>query len=241
MDILYTKYAIFYDEFHKNKNYEQEVRYIRSFFPKSKFNLKILDVGCGTGEHLSVLEKEKNFICYGLDKNKAMIKLAKKKLKQTKLCVSNLNNIKINQKFDVILCLFNTVYFTKTIKNFKQFVKKIYSLLNDGGVFIFDLSLYLERFVGNDAFKFILDSNSNRYLLCEIRSSKLSYNYIVSEYDNNILVKKEKYLFKFFELSKLKKICDNYFSCDFFSDGISRNSFKNLKNSVWCVCYKTFK
>ena len=49
----YCKYSDFYDIFNKYRNYNRELRFILEIAKNKKY---LLDLGCGTGTHLSMLE-----------------------------------------------------------------------------------------------------------------------------------------------------------------------------------------
>ena len=72
----YNKYSDFYDIFNKYRNYNREMRFILKIVKNKKW---ILDVGCGTGIHLNILENL-GYKVNGLDINENMINLAKERV-----------------------------------------------------------------------------------------------------------------------------------------------------------------
>ena len=69
----------YYDLIFFNKNYKKEVSYILKKTRKIKVK-KILDAGCGTGTHSDLIYKSKKTKIFGLDKNRYLINIAKKKI-----------------------------------------------------------------------------------------------------------------------------------------------------------------
>lgn len=70
-----------------------------------KADMNILDIGCGTGAHLRLYQKEKCNI-FGIDLSPAMLKVAQEKLgddAELKLCDATETGFEDN-KFDLILC-----------------------------------------------------------------------------------------------------------------------------------------
>jgi len=100
-----------------------------------KKNLKkVLDVGCGEAQFYNHF-KRKEYL--GLDIDEIKIKKVKKKYPKCKIKKANFNNLKINKKFDIILCLevdsLNNVYNSKKSLNF---LRKIISLTSKNGYVI---------------------------------------------------------------------------------------------------------
>ena len=99
-------------------------------------NKSILEIGCGFGLGFEYLyQNSKDYI--GTDINEEQINLAKKNSKyENKFLMLKLKDIKkLNQKFDIIICL-ATVYYLD-INEFLDVSKKI---LNQNGQIIFDMS-----------------------------------------------------------------------------------------------------
>ena len=103
-----------------------------------KNNSNVLDVGCGTGNFLKILEdSNKNLNLYGIDISEKMLKIAKNKLKNTKLFINQAEKINSKEKFDYI---FTTDAFHH-LSNREMFVKKSYKALKkQGTIIIADLS-----------------------------------------------------------------------------------------------------
>ena len=103
-----SSFAKYFDKIYHDKNYESECKFIIKILNhyqnyKSK---KILDLGCGTGNHSLILAR-KNFDVVGIDKSKVAIKIAKKKIVQSdysvKFFVENMANFFLNKKFDACI------------------------------------------------------------------------------------------------------------------------------------------
>jgi ubiquinone/menaquinone biosynthesis C-methylase UbiE len=94
-------------------------------------NKKLLDVGCGTGEHIGKLSNM-NIECTGLDLSKHMIEKAKNKFSKPTYDVGDVDNSMryVESSFDGILCTYFTIYY---IKNKRQFFDNTYKWLKPGG------------------------------------------------------------------------------------------------------------
>ncbi|MFC1454942.1 class I SAM-dependent methyltransferase [Candidatus Undinarchaeota archaeon] len=75
---------------------------------KNKFILnfidgeKVLDVGCGTGHLIAEIAKRKKVV--GTDIHDSIIKVAKKRNPGIKIIKDSIENTKINEKFDTVVC-----------------------------------------------------------------------------------------------------------------------------------------
>lgn len=133
----YDKLAEYYDKIYFNKDYEKEVRFIQGVL--EKFNTRsVLDVGCGTGEHISRLEKL-GFRCDGLDLSKGMLSIAKQKVKNAQLFLGDMRSFNLSKKYDAILCMFATFNYNLTIKDAIRALLNFRKHLNDDGIVLLDL------------------------------------------------------------------------------------------------------
>src|SRR3989344_1000611 len=93
-----------------------------------KGNSRILDVGCGTGNFLSILEKRhKTTKLYGIDISREMLRIAENKLKKSILLINSAEEMKFKNKFDYVFSTEAFHHFSnpkKAVKNFYNTLKK---------------------------------------------------------------------------------------------------------------------
>ena len=136
----YKRLAKYYDIFNRNKNYVSEARFIVELL--KKHNAKnVLDVGCGTGTHISFLEKA-GFKCTGIDLNQEMLDIAKEKVR-ARLIQADMVSFDLNEKFDAIICMFASFNHLVSKQDAEKAVKCFFNHLNTKGVLLLDLHKYL--------------------------------------------------------------------------------------------------
>jgi ubiquinone/menaquinone biosynthesis C-methylase UbiE len=156
-DAIYDSfYAKYYDDLHSNKecNVEQ-LKIIVSFAKNIKF-VKLLDIGCGTGYHVYMLDKMK-YDVIGLDKSADMIKQAKLKYMNCEFIVADFlkNNLFDYNSFTHLICLNKTFY---SFKDKELFFEKSNFLLNADGLLIIHI-------VNREKFKpFVVSQNDKTVL-----------------------------------------------------------------------------
>jgi len=136
--LIYADQGHYYDLIYKWKDYKKEVAIIESLIAKFKGSegKKLLDVGCGTGEHIKYLKDY--YDCVGMDINSSLLKIAAKKLKGTKFIKGSMIDFKIDEKFDVITCLFSSIGYVKTLGNLEKTLGNFFLHLKRGGVVIIE-------------------------------------------------------------------------------------------------------
>jgi ubiquinone/menaquinone biosynthesis C-methylase UbiE len=140
-------YARYYDQIYlKIKDYEKEAeavkRVIRQFEEKRSKNL--LDIGCGTGEHLKHLSSK--FECTGIDINKGMIDLAKEKVPNAKFRVADMMKFNLKEKFDVVTCLFGAFGYVETFNNMVKTLGNFHKHLREKGLVIVEPWIFRKDF-----------------------------------------------------------------------------------------------
>lgn len=98
---------------------------------------KLLDIGCGTGNHVANLGS-KGYEIIGIDVSPSMIEEAKEKYPQYNFQIADAENSNTFQPntFTHITCLYFTIYY---FKNRHQILQNIYNWLMPGGYFIVHL------------------------------------------------------------------------------------------------------
>lgn len=214
-------YAKHYDTIYLNTHrIKFEITKIISIDTNNKFT-KILDVGCGTGEHVKLLFDKKLDIT-GLDKSQYMINEAKKKYPKCNYIVAditNSNNYNLDiESFTHILCLGKTIY-ELTKKEKDMFIENCFNLLNTGGYLIVNL-------VDREKFKpYVQNTNSDS-------KSKIVFNpENHGKNIDNIIVKFDKdnefkSTFKRIDIKETKSDLNNKIPYAIYED-----QFKNFANN----------
>jgi ubiquinone/menaquinone biosynthesis C-methylase UbiE len=109
---------------------------------------RLLELACGTGEML--LSFGSNFFVTGLDRSGEMLERAKMKLPRTRFIQSDMRDFEIDDRFDVILCLFNSLNQLTEKEDWNQVFRCVARHLNSDGVFILELNMpqKFERLLG---------------------------------------------------------------------------------------------
>lgn len=143
MSSVYEKYGEYYDLIYCDKSYEKECRDIVEYFDKFlEFEVRrILDIGCGTGNHSLILAKM-GYEVTGIDVSEVMIARAIKKAENLNLnvdfYVQDMRAIKLNREFDVAICLFGTFGYLVTDEDVLKALSSIRKHLVKNGLLIFD-------------------------------------------------------------------------------------------------------
>jgi SAM-dependent methyltransferase len=140
MKIFGKAYSKYYNLLYKDKNYQNEYKYIRELLEKhgngSKTN--ILDIGYGTGKHLGFFKKD-GYAVSGVDVSENMVCEARKYLDQEEdLICCKASGFKFNRKFETIISLFHVMNYQTENDEFKKVFQNVSKHLIVGGLFIFD-------------------------------------------------------------------------------------------------------
>lgn len=128
-------FAKYYDQIYLKRNdYKNESEVVQDIIRRfeRKPSKTLLDVGCGTREHLKYLSR--HFHCTGLDISREMIKTARVKVPNARLKIANMINFKLQGKFDVITCLFSSIGYVQSFKNLARTLRNFHNHLTDDGL-----------------------------------------------------------------------------------------------------------
>lgn len=132
----HEEYVKFYDKYlFDEKRFNMEIKNIENLLKKSNeyYQIKILDVGSGTGDHVKKL-KDKGYDVMGIDSSLPMIEFARDKHKLSEDIFKHADGL-TSSLFDFgvfthIICLNYTFYY---IKDKRRFLENCYGWLMDGG------------------------------------------------------------------------------------------------------------
>ena len=112
---------------------------IKAFVEQSNPTARnILELACGTGTIMKYLAKD--YKISGLDLSQEMLAIAMKEMPNSIFCHQSMVNFEVPEKFDVILCCFDSLNHIIDFNDWQSIFNSSYNHLNDGGVFIFDIN-----------------------------------------------------------------------------------------------------
>ena len=198
-DQVYDKfYSSIYDQlFYSEHRVNHEVNDLAENVIKTSSKIDLLDLGCGTGKHLRLLEPKYNVT--GLDKSGEMLKIARQDNQNVRFINGDAHNFSLFPKrsFDVITCYFFTIYY---FKDLNKVIKNVYDWLKPGGKFAVHI-------VNKDKFDPLLDLASpfpafslQKYSPERVTSSKIHFNNFL--YTGNFV--KDVNYYRFVEVFKHK-------------------------------------
>jgi len=146
----YSKMALIYDLMHADHHSLNMVEYSLRLIKRFKIEAACcLDLCCGTGSALEQFNKN-GFDVAGLDGSAAMLAVAAKKLKNTKVKlyqktlpnfrILSTNNSTKTEKFDLVTSFYDSLNYLKNETQLKQAFKSVANHLVNGGWFIFDMN-----------------------------------------------------------------------------------------------------
>jgi ubiquinone/menaquinone biosynthesis C-methylase UbiE len=133
----YAEFAPFYDDVmgFRERSARRLIEFIREYHPRTR---KVLELACGTGSILKHLESQ--YEISGLDLSTAMLAVARKKVPKAKLYHQNMVTFRIPEKFDVILCVFDSINHLLRFSDWKKVFANASRHLSRRGLFVFDIN-----------------------------------------------------------------------------------------------------
>src|SRR6266705_3279101 len=142
----YERFGDFYDAVMGDRwaAAEQVMELIRATKPNAK---NVLELGCGTGSILKRLQDA--YEVSGLDISGKMLSIARKKVPRSKLFRQDMVDFRIDDRFDVIVCVFDSINHIRRFSDWKKVFAAVRRHLSPGGCFIFDINTQgkLERLI----------------------------------------------------------------------------------------------
>ena len=137
MDTNFNLYSDYYDLLYLDKNYREEVDYVFSNIPK-KNEIKILELGCGSGGHAEFFCENGNIV-YGIDLSTSMIEKAlDKKIDNFYPFQGNIVNFELVEKFDLATSMFHVISYLNSNIDLLNCFNNVNNNLVKDGLFIFD-------------------------------------------------------------------------------------------------------
>ena len=202
-----------------NRHQTQEASFILERL-KTRNIKTVMDFGCGNGRH--TLEfASKGYHCIGIDYSKKKISEARKKcgFSNTKFVDGDCRNIKLSEKADLALCLYDVVGSFARDEDNRAIVRNIYQHLNAGAVLVLSvMNLELTEHIAIHKVPVVSEHLDE---LARLKPSKIMQNsgnifapeYFLLETNTGIVYRKEQFENED-ELSAEYVIRDKRYHCD---------------------------
>lgn len=157
----YREFAHIYDDLiNQDIDYEKWAKCIYNICIENEVEFKgYLDLACGTG---NLTEKVCSYFkdIWAVDLSEDMLCEAEEKFRKefikAKFICQDISNLNINKKFNLITCCLDSTNYITDVKSLRNYFKGVHNLLEEGGIFIFDINSYykLTKILGNNTFDY---------------------------------------------------------------------------------------
>jgi len=144
---VFGNYARYYNLLYRDKDYVGETQFVHQLIQRhAPAAQSILDLGCGTGTHATLLAKE-GYQVQGVDLSEEMLHQADDQRSQLpadlqarlQFSQGDIRQVRLNQTFDVVLSLFHVISYQTTNEDLLAAFETVKQHLKPGGIFIFDV------------------------------------------------------------------------------------------------------
>ncbi|WP_292490759.1 class I SAM-dependent methyltransferase [Methanoculleus sp. 10] len=238
MDV-FKKYADFYDQLYRDKDYQRECEFIRDIFAtySTRKITSILDLGCGTGSH-ALIFTDMGYDVTGVDQSETMLDIARMKAveknKNIQFRKQDIRHLDLPQQFDAAVAMFAVMGYQTSNRDFEDALISVYKHLSPGGLFIFDVwfgpAVLMQKPQDRVKEVELQDKKIIRYAhpTLDIIKQTVEVNYTVLEIKRNkeLAEAKEHHLMRFFFYSEL-----TYFLNMAGFDALRIGQFMHLENA----------
>ncbi len=98
--------------------------------------MRVLDVACGTAEHARLLTVDHGFTVDGLDLDPGFVRVAHRKLPDASVYQADMMEFQLPGKYDVVLCLFSSIGYLRTLENVQRALGCFRAHLANGGIVV---------------------------------------------------------------------------------------------------------
>ena len=128
----------YYNLFYKDKDYENEAKYVhKKIIDNNITGKRLLELGCGTGKHAKILS-EFGYKILGIEKSSSMIDSVET-IENFECKQGDIRKINLQEKFDIVISLFHVISYQTTNESLSSVFKTAFESLEENGLFLFDV------------------------------------------------------------------------------------------------------
>ena len=132
---MLESYGGLYDLVYGGKDYAAETEKLRGFIDERALGAEtLLDVACGTGQHLYHLRRY--YEVEGLDLSQAQLQVARERNPNCTLHLGDMLTFDLGCRFDVVTCLFSSVGYMRSVDGLNQAVANMARHVEPGGLLV---------------------------------------------------------------------------------------------------------
>ena len=138
--LLYDELAEHYFAIENHtRNIRQDITFVKTLVPVGK-SIRLLDLGCGTGEHLALFANE-GYECVGIDSSQAMLRVAKERNSGPRIsyALNSVSTFDYFEEFDIITSFFGSLDYLLSDEDVDAVMWNTWRSLKSGGLAVFEL------------------------------------------------------------------------------------------------------
>lgn len=133
---MFERSAELYDAVYDFKDYAAESRTLHEMIGRHVRTgaRTLLDVACGTGQHLALLRAW--YEVEGVELDPGMLGVARRRLHGVPLVQGDMLDVRLGRRFDAVTCLFSSIGYVATVSRMRRAVRNLRRHVAPGGVLI---------------------------------------------------------------------------------------------------------
>jgi SAM-dependent methyltransferase len=134
----YARSASFYDLIYGQKPYAEEAQRLHDLIQRHlrSGGDTLLDVGCGSGNHLAHLRR--HYRCDGVDLDAGLLQIARERYPESAFHHGSMVEFDLGRRYDALTCLFSAIGYVRTPDRLEQTMRTFARHLAPGGVAVIE-------------------------------------------------------------------------------------------------------
>lgn len=247
---LYHELAEYYFAIESaHRNIYDDVSLIRRFTARQK-DPALLDLGCGTGEHLDKVSKL-NLRCTGIDKSGNMLAIARKRFPNAGTFIEcDMVHLDFYENFTIVVCLFGSFDYILEDQDVDRVFWNTWRSLIPGGIGIFEIwnakpilrirNKNLDLVSKSQFGRIQIDRERGFALLEHEKNTIVEVNYRYSIHNGtSTQTLKDRHIMRAYTIDEIEKIVTaNGFSITGFYSNASLENYRETSNRIFVIFEK---
>lgn len=135
---MFSRSADLYDSIYGAfKDYAEEAARVAARLREARPGVRtVLDVACGTGEHILHFRRRHSLEADGLDLDPGLLAIARRKVPEAGFHEADMARFRLDRRFDAVICLFSSIGYLKTLDRVSEALACFREHCGPGGVVV---------------------------------------------------------------------------------------------------------